>query len=66
VSQPLIVALPPDLRLPGGYTFEITALDPTTGANVAGVTISDVHIQVEQTGGVVTGLPPVLLLPAGS
>src|SRR5205807_2359744 len=51
VAQPLTVALPPDLRLWGGCTFSITALDPTTGADVTGVTISDVHIEVEQTAG---------------
>ena len=51
MAQPLTVALPPDLRLWGGCTFSITALNPTTGADVAGVTISDVHIEVEQTAG---------------
>ena len=51
MAQPLTAALPPDLRLWGGCTFSITALNPTTGAAVAGVTVSDVHIEVEQTAG---------------
>jgi hypothetical protein len=64
VAQPLSIALPPDLRLGGDYTISVDALDPTTGASVAGVTVSNVTIQVELLELVSGALPPVLLLPA--
>lgn len=32
--------MPPNLDLGSGYTVRVTALDPTTGATVAGVNIT--------------------------
>lgn len=40
MAAPVVASLPPALDLPGGYTVRFTALDPTTGAVVSGVTIS--------------------------
>lgn len=40
MAAPMTAALPPGLDLPGGYTLRFTALDPTTGAVVSGVTVS--------------------------
>jgi hypothetical protein len=51
VAQPLIVALPPGLSLGGGCTITVTALDPSTGNVVAGVNVSNVTIEVDQTMG---------------
>lgn len=44
MAEPLIAGLPPDLALGGGFTLRVTALDPTTGAQVAGVKINTVAI----------------------
>lgn len=52
MAKPLIVSLPPDLELWGGCIIRVTALDPTTGNEVAGVKVSNVTIEVDQTGGV--------------
>lgn len=44
-------ALPPSLDLPSGYTIRVNALDPTTGAQITGVTISDLSILVTDVSG---------------
>ena len=46
MPQPLIAGLPPDCELPAGYIIRVTALDPTTGATVGGVALSDVSLFV--------------------
>lgn len=51
MPQPLTVALPPNLELWGACVVRVTALDATTGDSVAGVTVSDVTLQVDQTAG---------------
>ena len=44
--------LPLDLQLSAGYVVRFSAVDATTGATVAGVTISDATIEVQNlTGG---------------
>ena len=64
-AQPLIAGLPPDLDLPGGYTFRFDAVDPTTGATVSGVKVSAVAIGAADLAGalaaIVTG--PFMLVP---
>jgi hypothetical protein len=50
MSQPLIVPLPPGLVLWGGCTIRVTALDPTTGNEVAGVRVANVTIEADQLG----------------
>ena len=51
MAEPLVVALPPNLELAGGYSVRVTALNPATGATVAGVNVSNVTLQVELTSG---------------
>lgn len=40
MAQPLTAPMPENLELDGNYTLRLTALDPNTGAKVAGVTVS--------------------------
>jgi len=45
VAQPLTVALPPNLDLWPGCIIRVTAVDPTTGAGVAGVNVAKISIE---------------------
>ena len=52
MALPLVVTLPPNIHLSGGCVVRVAALDPTSGAVVTGVNISDVSLQVDEiTGG---------------
>lgn len=51
MAAPLIAGLPPDLVLGAGYVIRLAALDPTTGAAVAGVVLADVSLFVTQLSG---------------
>jgi len=51
VAAPLKTGLPPDCILDGGYIIRLTAVSATTGAVVAGVTVSGVELQVSQLAG---------------
>ena len=44
MSSPVTAGMPADLDLPDGYVMEWAAIDPTTGADVAGVVVSNVSI----------------------
>lgn len=44
VGGVLDTVLPPDLTVPGGWTFRFTAIDPVTGALVSGVNIDGANI----------------------
>jgi hypothetical protein len=57
VAQPLIVAMPSDLVLSGGYKIAVTAVNPTTGATVAGVQVQNVAFEVDirSSGGEIAG-----------
>lgn len=50
MAKPLIVPLPPGLVLWGGCTIRVTAVDPDTGATIAGVRVSNVTIEADQLG----------------
>lgn len=65
MAKPLTLPLPDGLYLWDGCTIRVTALDPTTGATVAGVTVSDVTFEVEQTAGSADALNsgPFMLVP---
>lgn len=66
MAKPLTVAFPPDLILTDGWVVTIAAVDPTTGADVAGVRITEALLQVEALGGTdVAGLSsgPFMLVP---
>lgn len=43
--------MPPELDLGDGYTLRLTALDPTTGNAVSGVTVSNLAMAVVNVGG---------------
>lgn len=51
MAAPIKATMPPGLDLGDSYTILIRAIDPTTGADVAGVVISDVSIMVDQLAG---------------
>lgn len=66
MAQPFQSALPPDLELDGGTIIRITAIDPTTGNTVSGVTISDVCIRVVDiagTGADALNVGPFMMVP---
>lgn len=51
MAQPLIAPLPQELDLDSGYVIRITALDPSSGAVVAGVQVSSVIIMARNLSG---------------
>ncbi len=66
VGAVLEAPMPPDLDLPDGYIVQWSALDPTTGADVAGVTVSNVSMFGTSlgTGGGSEGVVgPFMLVP---
>lgn len=54
MAAPLKTGLPPDLHLEAGYQLQLLALDPTTGVQVANVSLSDIAFFVTD----VVGNPP--------
>lgn len=42
--------MPPDLDLGPNWTIRLTAVDPTTGASVSGVTVGTATITAQQVG----------------
>jgi hypothetical protein len=62
VAQPLIVTLPPGLDLWPGCIIRVTAVDPTTGATVAGVKAAKISIEgVSDTEGALAYGPFMLV-----
>lgn len=57
MAQPLIASMPKDLDLGGGWIVRLTAVDPTTGAAVSGVKVSNVVITVDPLAGAVEQPP---------
>lgn len=52
MAQPIDAPMPALMNLESGYVLRINALDPTTGAAVTGVTVSDFTIYCDNlTGG---------------
>ena len=47
MAKPLTVSFPPELVLTDGWLVTIAAVDATTGADVAGVRITEALIQIE-------------------
>jgi hypothetical protein len=62
MAQPLTVALPPNLDLGAGYIIRVTALDAATGADVAGVNVSNITFEVDDLGHVDLGSGPFVAL----
>ena len=67
MPQPLIAGLPPDLILSAGYVVRVVALDPSTGATVTGVALSDTSLFVTDLNDTLpdAGTNP-LLVPSGN
>ncbi len=68
MSLPVKTGLPDALDLPAGYTIRFTALDPTTGALVSGVTVSAASILADSlgAGGEALTTGPFMLVPGPS
>lgn len=62
MAAPLIAGLPPDITLQGDYLLRFAAVDPTTGAPVAGVVVSGVSIFGAQLAGPDEGVSPLPML----
>lgn len=62
MARPLTVSLPPNLELWGGCLIRVTALDAATGDEVAGVAISNVTLEVDNTGGTDLTAGPFMLV----
>lgn len=66
MSLPVKTGLPDNMSIGPGYTIRFTAVDPTTGAVVAGVTISDASIFCTAQGSAGAGAldsGPFMLVP---
>ena len=66
MSLPVKTGFPDDVRAGGDWTIRFAALDPTTGANVAGVVVSLVNVGGEASGDDGTlnlNLGPFMLVP---
>lgn len=44
MAQKFTADLPPDFDLPSSYVVQLTAVDPTSGATVSGVKVSNIAI----------------------
>ena len=66
MSQKLKAAMAPDLDLGGSWVIEWDAVDPTTGASVPGVIVSNTSLQVAGdlgAGGLGDQYGPFMLVP---
>lgn len=66
MAEPFDAALPPAIALTGSYTIRLTALDPTSGDKVAGVTVSNLAMYIDNIGeGGVSdlGVGPYMVVP---
>lgn len=66
MSRVLVAQFAPDLDLPDGYIIEWLAVDPTTGANIAGVKVTGVSLFGTMLGSgqtALTDLGPLMLVP---
>jgi len=57
VAVPLVAGLAPGITLTSGYIVKLIAVDPTTGANVTGVVVNNISMQVS-TADPPEDLPP--------
>jgi hypothetical protein len=59
-------SMPPNLEITDGYTVRLTALDPTTGNQVSGVTVQDLVMENNLLGATTAeqlAYGPFLLVP---
>jgi hypothetical protein len=58
MSQKLTAGIPDTMELNANYQIQITALDPSSGAVVSGVTVSNVFIMADPIFGTAPGEEP--------
>lgn len=66
MPAPLEASLPPDLDIPDGYVITWAAIDPATGADVAGVKVTRVSMfgtMLGQGSGGNVDFGPFMLVP---
>lgn len=68
MAKPYNGPLPENLLIGDGYTVEFAAIDPVTGAAVAGVKVSNVNITADDQGSTDSGgggavVGPFMLVP---
>lgn len=65
MGQKLTAGMPDDLTISGDYQIVFAAVDPTTGADVSGVVISNVNVTADDVLGGTGGqnLGPFMLVP---
>lgn len=66
MAEPLIAGIPPGIELDGSSIVRVVAVDPTTGAQVAGVTVSAFVMVVDSGdvgGGAALAYGPFMLVP---
>lgn len=66
MAENLAAAMPAELDIGDGWTLRLTAHDPTTGAVVSGVTVTDLRLGVINVGGTSDGqlaVGPYMLVP---
>lgn len=51
MAAPYDIALPPNIDLWDSCVIRVTAIDPSTGDTVSGVTVSQVNLEVTQLRG---------------
>jgi hypothetical protein len=64
MAQKIKTALPPHLDLGGSWRVEWDAVDPTTGASVAGVKISETSLHVEGSAAALAAVDNPILIAA--
>lgn len=55
MAQPLVVGMPDRIDIGAGYVLQVTAVNPTTGATVSGVNVSNMVIEAEGAGDLSSG-----------
>ena len=55
MAQPINVGMPQNVDIPPGYTLRVTAINPTSGAQVAGVVVDQVVIEASGDGDLSSG-----------
>lgn len=66
MAKAVKAAMPPDVDIGPGWTVEFAAIDPTTGADVAGVVVSAAMIEAKDLtgqGGAGLASGPFMLVP---
>ena len=62
MSQIVTANMPDTLNIGDGYIIELDAINPTTGASVSGVVVTNVNVAAaEQGGGTVDVGTPILI-----